>query len=113
MNKLILLTLTAFFTMSSFTIRNDNTSCKYSTSKIRALVKTNWSDIQQQANFTISGKKDFEVRNYRRDGDDIVVDILSKGFLYDITFTVSFSTFFRSDCSLYGDVLDVYNYKKK
>ena len=87
-------------------------TCKLSTSKIRRLVRANWRSIQRTADFTVSDKGSFEIRNYGMDGEDLVVDIYSRGFVYDISFTVSFDAYFDDDCTLEGDVLDCYNYRK-
>ena len=87
-------------------------TCKPSTSKVRRLVRANWKSIQRKADFTVSNKGSFEIRNYGMDGDDLVVDIYSRGYMYDISFTVSFDAYFDDDCTLEGDVLDCYNYRK-
>ncbi|QMU65097.1 MAG: hypothetical protein GKR88_12895 [Flavobacteriaceae bacterium] len=79
---------------------------------MRKLVRHNWSDIRSAASFTVSSKGDFEVRDYGMDGDDLVVDIYSKGYMYDISFTVSFDAYFDDDCDLDGDVTDAYNYRR-
>ncbi len=91
----------------------ENNSCKYSNGRVRTLIDNNWKEIQRKASFTISDKKNFEIRNYRRDGDDLEVNIFSEGYWYDITFTVSFEPYWDMNCRLSGDLLDVYNYKKK
>lgn len=87
-------------------------TCKPSTSKIRKLVRKNWNSIKRVADFTVSNKGNFEIKNYGLDGDDLVVDILSKGYLYDISFTASFEAYFDDNCSLNGLVTDCYNYIK-
>ena len=76
------------------------------------MVRANWKSIQRKADFTVSNKGSFEIRNYGMDGDDLVVDIYSRGYMYDISFTVSFDAYFDDDCTLEGDVLDCYNYRK-
>ncbi|MEZ4911861.1 MAG: hypothetical protein R2774_13485 [Saprospiraceae bacterium] len=86
--------------------------CEYSTARVRNLVHNEWRSIQKNAKFTVSDKKDFEVTGYRQDGNDLEVDVLSKGFWYDIRFTVSFDDWFDTDCELQGSVISVYNYKK-
>lgn len=86
--------------------------CKPSTSKVRSLVASNWNTIQRKASFTISEKGSFEVENYGVDGDELTVDVYSRGFMYDISFTVSFYASFDNDCRLRGSVVDVYNYSK-
>ena len=87
-------------------------TCKISTSKIRRMVRSNWRAIQRTADFIVSDKGSFEIRGYKMDGDELVVDIYSRGFFYDISFTVSFDAYFDDDCDLEGEVLDCYNYKK-
>ena len=85
-------------------------TCKPSTSKVRRLVRANWKSIQRTADFTVSDKGSFEIRDYGMDGDDLVVDIYSKGYMWDISFTASFEAYFDDDCSLKGNVTDAYNY---
>jgi hypothetical protein len=89
------------------------TGCKLSTSKIRKLVKMNWSEIRKTADFTVSAKGSFEIMDFGRDGDELVVEIYSKGYMYDITFTVSFDAEFTESCFLKGEVLDCYNYSRR
>ncbi|MEE9439617.1 MAG: hypothetical protein V3V14_11495 [Saprospiraceae bacterium] len=89
-----------------------NKSCKPSTSKVRKLVKENWYSIKSIAEFTVSSRASFEVKNYGMDGDELVVDIYSKGYVYDISFSISFETSFDSNCKLTGTVTDAYNYKE-
>lgn len=87
-------------------------SCKPSTSKVRSLVRSNWSSIKSHADFTVSNKKSFEIQDYGMDGDELSVSVYSKGYWYDISFTVSFDAYFDDDCNIDGDVTDVYNYVK-
>lgn len=97
---------------STQTYAEPTPSCKPSTSKVRRLVDSNWSSIRSKANFTVSTKGDFEIRDYGMDGDDLVVDIYSKGYWYDISFTTSFDAYFDEDCNLRGSVIDSYNYRE-
>lgn len=98
---------------SSSTYSDSTPECKPSTSKVRSLVRSNWNAIQSTADFTISDKKSFEINDYGMDGDELTVDVYSRGYRYDIEFTVSFEAYFDDDCSIEGDVTDVYNYKEK
>ena len=86
--------------------------CQSSTAKVRKLVRNNWSSIRSTADFTVSSKGSFEVQDYGMDGDDLVVDIYSTGYMYDISFSVSFDAYFDDNCTLKGEVTDCYNYNK-
>jgi hypothetical protein len=46
------------------------------------------------------------------DRAELTVDVYSKGYVYDISFTVSFNANFTKKCDLTGNVTDVYNYIK-
>jgi len=76
------------------------------------MVRQNWASIQRKASFKVSDKGDFEVTDWSKEGNELVVDIFSRGYMYDISFTVSLDYEVESDCSFEGEVLDVYNYSR-
>ena len=82
--------------------------CRISTTKIRNLVRDNWSSIQSEASFLVSNKRDFSIRDTHRDGGELAVDIHSRGFMYPIDFTANFEVEIDDDCNLYGEVVSVY-----
>lgn len=105
-------TLCIIITFLCISVFSYGQTCTVSTARVNNLVEDNWRFIQKKAKFTISNKKDFSIRGYNRDGNDLEVSVLSRGYYYDIRFTVSFDDWFDEECYLHGTIIGVYNYKK-
>lgn len=108
--KTLLITLFTIVSLSSISAQSSD--CLLSEARVRNYIKSEWSNIQSKASFTISDRKNFEIRHYGLDGNDLTARIFSKGYMYDISFTVSFDARFDSDCEIEGKVIDVFDRKK-